>query len=92
MRDARKLVRDKQALWLLERGGAPDRPLVVSSAALVDVRARSLPGPLCEGEYVLDEHTAARAGERSVRIAHVTCRRCGVSRRIYFCIDSPLPS
>jgi hypothetical protein len=89
---ARKLVREKQRLAALEVGGAPDRPIEVTSSPVIDVRARSLRCPLCDGAYRLDDHTAATHEGRSLRIAHVTCQQCGVARQLWFRITSPLPN
>jgi hypothetical protein len=88
-RRARALVRDKQRLAALEAGGAPDRPIAVTSASVVDVRARSIPCPLCGGELRLDEHKAQSALLRELRMS---CVRCGVARSLWFRIGSPLPS
>jgi hypothetical protein len=89
-RDARKLVRDRERLAQLEPGGAPDRPVEVPASPVIAVRARSRPCPLCGGALRLDEETAERVGGRSLRAAHVTCVRCGVARRLWFRIGSPL--
>ena len=88
-RAARELVRDRQKLAALEPGGAPERPIEVSSSSVIAVRARSLQCPLCGGALQLDDETAATA---TLRAAHVTCKRCGVARQLWFHITSALPS
>lgn len=79
-REARKLVRDKERLALLERGGAADRPIEVPSAAVIEGRARAMPCVQCEGEYQVSEHRS----EGGLRVVEVTCRRCHVRRPIWF--------
>jgi hypothetical protein len=79
-RDARRLMRDKEKLALLERGGAPDRPLEVPSAAVIEGRARSMPCVQCEGEYQVTDHRT----EGALRVVDVSCRRCHVRRSLWF--------
>jgi len=91
-RDARKLVRDRQKLALLSPGGSRERAIEVPSPAVIPVRARGTPCPLCEGALRLDEETAeVRAGVQ-LRAAHVTCVRCGVARTLWYRLSSSLPS
>ena len=91
-RAAGKLVRDLARLAELEPGGAADRPIEVPSSSVIAVRARAKPCPLCGGALRLDEETAERVDGRSLRAAHVTCMRCGVARRLWFRLGSPLAS
>jgi hypothetical protein len=79
-RDARRLVRDRERLAALERGGAPDHPIEVPSSSVIEVRARATPCPQCGGELAVDDH----ASEAGVRVVAVTCRRCHVARRLWF--------
>src|SRR5687768_5088499 len=91
-RATRKLVHDRQRLATLEAGGAPDRPITVTSSSVIEVRARSMLCPLCAGNLLVDEHSALMHEGHSLRAAHVTCQLCGVKRAIYFAITSPLLS
>jgi hypothetical protein len=93
-RDAAKLARTKMRLAAMEPGGAPDRPLEVATASLVEPRAASLPCAACGADGVrVEEHTATTtADERRLRVAHVRCPRCGAAREIYFRIGTALPS
>lgn len=84
-RAARKLVRDREKLAGLSVGGSEERPIHVTSAAVVEVRVRHLGCPQCGGEYKLKEHRAPASGLRS---ADVTCQVCGVSRTLWFRIGS----
>jgi hypothetical protein len=88
-RDARRLVRDRERLASLERGGAPDRPIEVVSSAVIEGRARSTPCVQCEGEYAVDDHQAEGAG---LRVVSVTCRRCHTSRKLWFRIVAAGPN
>jgi hypothetical protein len=83
-RDVRKLVRERQRLAGLEPGGAADRPIVVTSSAVIDGRARSHPCPLCGGSLRLEEHGATVVGDRSLRPLELTCQACGIRRTLWF--------
>jgi hypothetical protein len=84
-RVARRLVRDREKLASLSVGGSQQRPIQVTSAAVVEVRVRHLTCPQCEGEYKIKEHRSPASGIRSV---DVTCQVCGVSRTLWFRIVS----
>jgi len=87
-REARQLVRDREKLAALVPGGSAERPIVVTSAAVIEVRANAQKCPQCDGWYSIDEHAAPSAGLRRV---DVTCRQCHVSRSLWFriVIDAP---
>ncbi len=89
-RAARKDLRDRARLAELEPGGAPQRPLAVSTASLVEPTARGLRCPLCEGALQLEEHAAETVGGVSLRVARTRCVRCGAPRAIWFRIAPPL--
>ena len=86
-----------RAIYLQYRSLFDRTPAAVLALVLVgltaialafELRARSLRCPLCDGEYLLDDHTVEGRG----RVVHVTCRLCGVGRRLYFIIGTPSPS
>ena len=83
-REREKLVRDIERLARLEPGGSPQRPFVIDSPAVVEVRAVAKPCPLCEGPLRLDEHAAEEIDGVRLRVASVTCTLCGVRRSLYF--------
>jgi hypothetical protein len=85
-----KLVRDLEALARLEPGGAPDRPLLVDSPVVVDLRAVAKPCPLCEGPLRLEEHAATEIDGARLRVATVACTQCGARRSLYFRLDESL--
>jgi hypothetical protein len=88
-RAARQLVRDREKLAALSAGGAPEHPIHVDSAAVVETRVGSLPCPQCAGPYRLREHRSAGSGLRAV---DVTCRNCGARRTLWFRLDSHEPN
>jgi hypothetical protein len=79
-----KLVRDLDRLARLEPGGAPERPLMITSPAVVDLLAVAKPCPLCGGSLRLEEHAAAEIAGTRLRVAHVTCTTCRERRAFYY--------
>lgn len=92
-REAVKLAKARLKLASLEAGGAPDRPIEVTSASTIEVHASSMPCASC-GEHGVrvEEHVARTIDERRLRIARLACPRCGVRRDVYYRIASSLPS
>ena len=91
-RAAQRIVRDRQKLAALSPGGAPERPLDVPSAAVIPLRARATPCPLCEGALGIEHESAETRDGRLVHAAHVRCARCGVARALWFHVAPALPS
>jgi hypothetical protein len=89
VRDALKLGRDRERLAALEPGGSPDRPILVQSAAVIEIRARAQRCLRCDGGLALDEHAAITVGTHSLRVTHLRCTQCGTARQIYFEIVVP---
>lgn len=88
-RAARELVRDREKLAALSRGGSAERPLEIPSPVVIEGRVRALPCVQCEGEYAIKEHRSAGPGVRAI---DVRCHRCGVPRTLWFRIVSPDPN
>ena len=82
------VVRNKERLARLDRGGNPAHPLAVTTASLVEPDARARPCPLCDGALRVLEH-GAREGLRVVR---AICTQCGVARDLYYRIEPPRPN
>ena len=82
-----KLVRDLERLARLQPGGSPERPIVIDSPAVVDIRAVAKPCPLCEGPLKLEEHAADEIDGTRLRIATVACTQCGLRRKLYFRLE-----
>lgn len=88
-RAARQLVRDREKLAVLSPGGARERAIEVSSAAVIEGRARALPCAQCDGEYRVADHRSEGPGLRAV---DVRCQRCGVARTLWFRIATTEPN
>jgi len=88
-RAVEKLADAREKLARLEPGGAPERPIAIESASLVEVHARSLRCLRCDRSYRLDEHTAETVDGVRLRVAKMVCTACGASRSVYFQIAAP---
>ncbi|MBA3453111.1 MAG: hypothetical protein H0T42_08460 [Deltaproteobacteria bacterium] len=73
--------RDRERLAALLPGGSRERPIIVSSAAVIEPRAVRTPCLHCGGEYRIHEHERAAS---SVRRVDVGCRQCSAPRSIWF--------
>lgn len=71
----------KELLATLQPGGSPSRPIQVSSASVIEARATTIPCPLCDGFYRVDEHTRPVPHLRKV---DVSCRHCSTPRTLWF--------
>jgi hypothetical protein len=85
----RRAVRDRERLAVLEIGGSPERPIAVTSAAVVEIRAQAMPCHQCGGEVRVREHTAPESGLRCVR---TSCTQCSAQRTLWFRLTSLDPS
>ena len=89
-RAARGLVRDREKLDALAPGGSAARPIVLESAALIELRATRTPCPQCDGELQLLSHDAVVVDERRLRVARLRCRTCGAPRQRWYALEAPL--
>jgi uncharacterized protein with PIN domain len=85
-----KLAEARRKLIALEPGGTPERPLEVSSAAIVEPRAESFACPDCNGPMRAREHVALGSAIARVRAVTLRCRSCSASLRVYLRIVMPL--
>ena len=86
---AERLTEARSRLLDLEPGGAPDRPIDVSTPTLVEPRARTVRCPRCDEPFTVKEH-AARSDERGrLREATLRCRACGLERALWFRVIQP---
>jgi len=69
-------------------GGAPQHPLRVSSASVVEVRARAARCLVCDGALELRGHAAEAAASDDLRRVELSCRSCGRERRMWFRIEA----
>lgn len=79
-------------MFELEAGGAPERPLLIMSAAVVETQAESVPCPLCEGKHEVVEHLALTVDGTRLREARLRCRQCGSTCSLWFCISELGPN
>ena len=73
--------RDRERLAALLPGGSQQRPIIVSSAAVIEPRVIRTPCLHCGGEYRIHEHEWAAP---SVRRVEAGCRHCSAMRTIWF--------
>ena len=89
--DVRKLGRKLDRLETELPAGSPDRPLAVTSASVVEVRARAERCLACEGELKLRAHEAeTAAGHGQLRRVDLICASCRRPRRLWVRIEPPL--
>ncbi len=84
-RATKKLVHDRERLWLLSPGGSAVRPITVVSPAVIDARVAAMRCPQCESDYAVREQEATRTGDR---VVSVRCKLCHVPRQIWFRLGS----
>lgn len=86
----RRAVDRVQKLGTQLPGGAPERPLRVTSASVVEVRARATRCLVCDGELVLRAHVSESDGPGDLRRVELACRACGRVRHLWFLVEPPL--
>jgi hypothetical protein len=87
-----KLQAARERLFLLEPGGSPERPLAVSSAAVIEAQAESVPCARCDGKQDVVEHVAVTVGGVRLREVRLRCRQCATSRSLWFRINDVGPN
>jgi hypothetical protein len=83
-RALRKQVRQTEALAGELAGGAPDRPIDVGSASVVEGKARATPCIQCGGELDLRADRATSTARGVLRELALACRRCHAPRTLWF--------
>jgi hypothetical protein len=76
---ARTLIHDRERLAKLTSGGAPERPIAVPAASVIQGRVESLPCPQCEGRLRIELHRAVG----DLRALDVRCQQCGAPRTLW---------
>ena len=87
-----KLAHARRRLIALEPGGSPERPIEVSSAAVIEARAESVVCPDCSGELRIAEHRAEALQDALLRVVQLKCRRCGAPLTLFFHIVTVAPN
>jgi hypothetical protein len=84
LRASDKLARQRERLFQLEPGAAPERPIDVDSPSVVELRAAALECPRCQVAFRVEAHRAPSSPGMRLREAEVSCPRCGQHRSIWF--------
>jgi len=87
-----KLQDARQRLFELEPGGTPERALPITSPAVVEIHAESIPCPRCGSKHEVVEHVAVTVAGLRLREARVRCRQCGTRRSVWFRISEVGPN
>lgn len=91
-RTARKSVRATERLAAALPGASPEQPIEVTSASVVEVRARATPCVQCGGALNVEGDRASSTPRGVVHQLEVTCRRCHATRSLWFRIAPAQPS
>ena len=78
-----KLFLAREKLASLEPGGSAERPLEVSSASVIELRAEADPCLRCGLPMRTEEHATAQAPSGLLRVVKVRCRACGTTRDFF---------
>jgi hypothetical protein len=76
----------------MEPGGSPRLPIEIRSASQVEPHALALTCLRCGGPNRLGEHTAPTVDGERLRLAALSCSRCGTRRDVWFRIVPLLPN
>lgn len=91
-RDTVRLAKDLERLDALAEGASPARAIEIVSPSEVEVRAESVPCPICAGRLRIDAHDAETIDGLRLRIARMRCETCRAPRVRYFRIGAALPN
>ena len=86
----RRAVERVEKLGAQLPGGDPEQPLRVSSASVIEVRARGARCLVCDGELELRAHASEADAEGDLRRVELACRACGRPRRLWFRVEPAL--
>jgi len=88
-RALRKQVRRTEELAAKLPGASPDHPIDVTSASVVEGRARAMPCVQCEGDMELRGDRATSTAHGVLREVALVCRRCHAPRTLWFRVAPP---
>jgi hypothetical protein len=91
--DVQKLGRKLDRLQTELPGGSPARPVAVSSASVVEVRARAERCLACDGELSITAHEAepsAPPARHQIRRVDLRCTACRRPRSLWLRIEPPV--
>jgi hypothetical protein len=89
-RQLKKGVEQRERLASAAPAGSPEQALSVSSASVVEIRARAIPCPQCGGAFDVEAHDADVRGGDLLRVVRVSCRLCHARRKLWFKVEPPL--
>jgi hypothetical protein len=89
-RQLKKGVEQRERLATAAPAGSPEHALSVSSASVVEIRARAIPCAQCGGALDVEAHEADVRGNELLRAVRVICRLCHTRRKLWFKIEPPL--
>jgi hypothetical protein len=84
-----KLIRAKTTLLDLEPGGRANHPIDVTTAAVIEPKARSVACPRCDEPFDVESHEALTNEDGRLREVKLRCRTCGTTRSLWFRISAP---
>jgi hypothetical protein len=82
-RDAVKDAKHRLKLASLELGGAPERPIRVSSASVVEPHVESMPCVICGSKMRVTSHEVLHLKGEVIRHITSMCVQCGIARPLY---------
>lgn len=88
-REVKKLEDAREKLALLSPGGAPERPIEVASASVIELHALGLGCARCEGALRLEAHDAVGTDQGPLRRVRARCTRCRALRTVWLRIAKP---
>lgn len=84
-----KLAEKLDKLVLESQGGSPQRAITVTSAAVIEVKARAFRCGRCEGELEWKHEHATFMGAIQLRRVDLVCRSCFAPRSVWFSLGAP---
>ncbi len=82
-------LRDRDLNMRSQRGGAPDRPVLVDTASVIPGRAARFHCNQCNGALRFSDHMPVTSGDVRRRRVDAQCSLCGARRSIWFEIVPP---
>lgn len=76
----------------LTEGGAPERPIEVPSASVIEAHAVGLGCARCEGEVRVVDHDAVKTEHGVLRRVRAQCKQCRAVREVWLRVVVHLPS
>jgi hypothetical protein len=88
-RELRKQVKRTEGMAAKLAGGSPELPIDVTSASVVETKARSTPCVQCGGDLELRGDRATSTARGIVRELSLVCRLCHAPRTLWYRVAPP---